>query len=185
MCNVLLTPRSKEDSTAVAAATQPPTAAAAPGSLFSAGLCVALRVPCRFVSDHPCCAFRTPLNMAARARAMDGSPDLKWRGARRMGGGDAWGTRRPLLTAGKGEAAAAGANAVPGLIMYTSADTKARKLLGRSGLKFGPRTNMAKKIPASVEAIHFLRFRSRKEDEPSFLPSPTGSELVLLTEAGI
>ena len=37
-----------------------------PGSLFSAVMCKTLHFPCRFVSDHPCCQYRMPLNMAAR-----------------------------------------------------------------------------------------------------------------------
>jgi len=39
--------------------------------------CAALRFPCRFVSDHVCCKYRMPLGMVARARAMDGSADLR------------------------------------------------------------------------------------------------------------
>ena len=42
-------------------------------------LCAELRVPCRFVNDHPCCRFEMPLDLVARARALDGSADLKWR----------------------------------------------------------------------------------------------------------
>ena len=42
-------------------------------------LCATLRVPCRFVNDHPCCRFEMPLDLVARARALDGSADLKWR----------------------------------------------------------------------------------------------------------
>ena len=42
-------------------------------------VCASLRVPCRFVNDHPCCRFEMPLDLVARARALDGSADLKWR----------------------------------------------------------------------------------------------------------
>ena len=48
-------------------------------------LCADLRVPCRFVNDHPCCKFEMPLDLVARARSMDGSADLKWR-SRGLGG---------------------------------------------------------------------------------------------------
>ncbi len=41
--------------------------------------CADLKVPCRFVSDHPCCRFRMPVELVARVRAMDGSADLRWR----------------------------------------------------------------------------------------------------------
>ena len=109
-----------------------------PGSLFSAVLCGALRVPCRFVSDHPCCEYRTPLNMAARARAMDGSPDLKWRGARRMNNNSNSNKRergRPISGKGDegtspGETDSEGLDrsAMPSFISYTSADTKAKLL---------------------------------------------------------
>jgi len=40
-------------------------------------LCAELKFPCRFISDHPCCKFEMPLGMVARARAMDGSADLR------------------------------------------------------------------------------------------------------------
>ena len=107
-----------------------------PGSLFSAVVCRTLHFPCRFVSDHPCCEYRTPLNMAARARAMDGSPDLKWRGARRMGDNEQRGRRRQQSAGKKGDEedsttdgegpAGAGVNALPSFISYTSTDTKAK-----------------------------------------------------------
>lgn len=48
-------------------------------SNFSLASCRILKVPCRFVNDHPCCEHKLPLAMVARARAMDGSADLKWR----------------------------------------------------------------------------------------------------------
>lgn len=46
---------------------------------FDEAVCAQLRVPCRFVNDHPCCFFLMPLELVARARAMDGSADIKWR----------------------------------------------------------------------------------------------------------
>ena len=46
---------------------------------FTKKICVQLKVPCRFVSDHMCCKYRMPLDLVARARSMDGSADLKWR----------------------------------------------------------------------------------------------------------
>ena len=102
-----------------------------PGSLFSAVVCRTLHFPCRFVSDHPCCQHRTPLNMAARARAMDGSPDLKWRGARRMNKGEGDEGAPPRETGdGGGESGLGrlGAVPVPSFISYTSTDTKAKLL---------------------------------------------------------
>jgi len=62
-------------------------------------MCAILKVPCRFVSDHPCCEvsfkqlllgnstenklmllqYEMPIDLVARARSMDGSADLKWR----------------------------------------------------------------------------------------------------------
>ena len=102
-----------------------------PGSLFSDVICGALRVPCRFVSDHPCCQYRTPLNMAARARAMDGSPDLKWRGARRMNKAEEKDEGAPPRETGDGGESGLGrlgAVPVPSFISYTSTDTKAKLL---------------------------------------------------------
>ena len=103
-----------------------------PGSLFSAVVCRTLHFPCRFVSDHPCCQHRTPLNMAARARAMDGSPDLKWRGARRMNKAeeDDQGAQPGGTDDGGGEGGLGrlGAVPVPSFISYTSTDTKAKLL---------------------------------------------------------
>ena len=74
--------------------------------------------------------------MAARARAMDGSPDLKWRGARRMGHNEQRGRRRQQSAGKKGDEedsitdgegpAGAGVNALPSFISYTSTDTKAK-----------------------------------------------------------
>ena len=46
---------------------------------YDRDLCAELRVPCRFVNDHPCCNFEMPLDLVARSRALDGSADLKWR----------------------------------------------------------------------------------------------------------
>jgi hypothetical protein len=46
---------------------------------YDRGLCATLLVPCRFVNDHPCCRFEMPLDLVARARALDGSADLRWR----------------------------------------------------------------------------------------------------------
>ena len=46
---------------------------------YDRDLCASLRVPCRFVNDHPCCQYEMPLDLVARARALDGSADLKWR----------------------------------------------------------------------------------------------------------
>ena len=46
---------------------------------YTDDLCAKLKVPCRFVSDHICCKYKMNLEMVARARAMDGSADLKWR----------------------------------------------------------------------------------------------------------
>jgi len=46
---------------------------------FSRELCAKLRVPCRFVTEHPCCKMPQDIHMVARARAMDGSADLRWR----------------------------------------------------------------------------------------------------------
>lgn len=46
---------------------------------YNQELCAQLRVPCRFVNDHPCCTYEMPLDLVARSRALDGSADLKWR----------------------------------------------------------------------------------------------------------
>lgn len=46
---------------------------------YDRNLCLELRVPCRFVNDHPCCNYEMPLDLVARSRALDGSADLKWR----------------------------------------------------------------------------------------------------------
>ena len=46
---------------------------------YDKNLCEELKVPCRFVSDHPCCKYEMPLDLVARSRALDGSADLKWR----------------------------------------------------------------------------------------------------------
>ena len=46
---------------------------------YNREMCAELRVPCRFVNDHPCCGFEMPLDLVARARSLDGSADLKWR----------------------------------------------------------------------------------------------------------
>ncbi len=48
-------------------------------SIYSRSACAAMKVPCRFVSDHPCCRHRMHLDLVARVRAMDGSADLRWR----------------------------------------------------------------------------------------------------------
>ncbi|TRY76182.1 hypothetical protein TCAL_14757 [Tigriopus californicus] len=47
---------------------------------YNRALCMKIKVPCRFVNDHACCRFRMPIGLVARARSMDGSADLKWRG---------------------------------------------------------------------------------------------------------
>jgi len=47
--------------------------------MFTPQLCDKLRVPCRFVTEHPCCQLPQDIGMVARARSMDGSADLKWR----------------------------------------------------------------------------------------------------------
>ena len=46
---------------------------------YSRAICYELKVPCRFVSDHPCCAYSMHMDLVARARSMDGSADLVWR----------------------------------------------------------------------------------------------------------
>ena len=46
---------------------------------YNKDLCATLRVPCRFVNDHPCCNYEMPMDLVARSRALDGSADLKWR----------------------------------------------------------------------------------------------------------
>jgi len=46
---------------------------------FTEELCQKLRVPCRFVTEHPCCKLPQRIEMVGRARAMDGSADLRWR----------------------------------------------------------------------------------------------------------
>jgi len=46
---------------------------------FSESVCARLRVPCRFVTEHPCCLLPQEIGLVARARAMDGSADLRWR----------------------------------------------------------------------------------------------------------
>ena len=64
-----------------------PVHPADPGYLwgYDSAVCLELMVPCRFVSDHPCCEFPMPVGMVARARAMDGSADLKWRKKKKKG----------------------------------------------------------------------------------------------------
>jgi len=47
--------------------------------VFTEELCDKLRVPCRFVTEHPCCQLPQDIGMVGRPRAMDGSADLKWR----------------------------------------------------------------------------------------------------------
>jgi len=47
--------------------------------VFTEELCDKLRVPCRFVTEHPCCQLPQVIGMVGRPRAMDGSADLKWR----------------------------------------------------------------------------------------------------------
>ena len=91
-------------------------------------VCRTLHFPCRFVSDHPCCEHRTPLNMAARARAMDGSPDLKWRGARRMNKGERGRGKQDEGGPIDGDGSLGRLGAVPSFISYTSTDTKAKLL---------------------------------------------------------
>ena len=49
------------------------------GKGYNRDLCATLRVPCRFVTDHPCCNYEMPMDLVARSRALDGSADLKWR----------------------------------------------------------------------------------------------------------
>jgi hypothetical protein len=46
---------------------------------FTEALCEKLRVPCRFVTEHPCCRLPQRIELVGRARAMDGSADLRWR----------------------------------------------------------------------------------------------------------
>jgi len=46
---------------------------------FTEELCERLRVPCRFVTEHPCCRLPQRIELVGRARAMDGSADLRWR----------------------------------------------------------------------------------------------------------
>ena len=46
---------------------------------FTEALCEKLRVPCRFVTEHPCCKFPQRIELVGRARGMDGSADLRWR----------------------------------------------------------------------------------------------------------
>lgn len=49
------------------------------GNPFSQELCEKLLVPCRFVTEHPCCSLPQQISLVARPRAMDGSADLRWR----------------------------------------------------------------------------------------------------------
>jgi len=49
------------------------------GKGYNRDLCATLLVPCRFVTDHPCCNYEMPMDLVARSRALDGSADLKWR----------------------------------------------------------------------------------------------------------
>jgi hypothetical protein len=88
-------------------------------SIFSSEMCYALRVPCRFVSDHPCCEYLTPLEMAARSRAMDGSADLKWRGATRLHGSE-----EQKESSAMARSLRLPQSAMPNLISYTSADNE-------------------------------------------------------------
>jgi len=46
---------------------------------FTEALCEKLRVPCRFVTEHPCCKLPQRIELVGRPRAMDGSADLRWR----------------------------------------------------------------------------------------------------------
>lgn len=46
---------------------------------FTRELCEKLRVPCRFVTEHPCCKLPQDIEMLGRPRGMDGSADLRWR----------------------------------------------------------------------------------------------------------
>lgn len=68
---------------------------------YDKGLCATLRVPCRFVNDHPCCKYEMPLDLVARARSLDGSADLKWRpkslGGPRTASGRSLSMRAPTL----------------------------------------------------------------------------------------
>ena len=42
-------------------------------------LCEKLRVPCRYVMEHPWCKSPQRIELVGHARGMDGSPDLRWR----------------------------------------------------------------------------------------------------------
>merc|ERR1739838_131511 len=42
---------------------------------FTEALCEKLRVPCRFVTEHPCCKLPQRIELVGRSRAMDGSAD--------------------------------------------------------------------------------------------------------------
>jgi len=49
------------------------------GNPFTQEVCETLRVPCRFVTEHPCCKLPQRIELVGRPRAMDGSADLRWR----------------------------------------------------------------------------------------------------------
>merc|ERR1712223_872098 len=49
------------------------------GNPFTQEVCENLRVPCRFVTEHPCCKLPQRIELVGRPRAMDGSADLRWR----------------------------------------------------------------------------------------------------------
>jgi len=49
------------------------------GNPFTQEVCESLRVPCRFVTEHPCCKLPQRIELVGRPRAMDGSADLRWR----------------------------------------------------------------------------------------------------------
>jgi len=72
-------------------------------SMFTEEMCDKLRVPCRFVTEHPCCSLPQDIDMMGRPRAMDGSADLKWRYYQSRGGRRG-GTRPGSSTRGSGEA---------------------------------------------------------------------------------
>jgi len=67
---------------------------------FTEALCEKLRVPCRFVTEHPCCRLPQRIELVGRARAMDGSADLRWRFMESRPSEVVAGQRRPSETNG-------------------------------------------------------------------------------------
>jgi len=121
---------------------------------FTEELCEKLRVPCRFVTEHACCKLPQRIELLGRARAMDGSADLRWRLLERTSnpmdsdhhnnGGPRNGPQGRMITgfasqSGMTQPSSFSVNSPPNNIHYNHSKSKDRVLVPRYHYDGGPK----------------------------------------------